>query len=134
MTCRSTSTGTCGASWATRSPAWRSSTCVCPARPSAAKHRKTVEWIDGGLRCPTCGITPKNAHQGFVMVEIPMMTDEEIEAIFKQRAGTLRSALNNGHHAGGGTRLAVRLLFVRPCLPGRHDHSEWLCIGGIHDF
>ena len=71
---------------------------VCLSGPTKCRtHRKTVEWIDGGLRCPTCGITPKNAHQGFVMVEIPMMTDEEIEAIFKQRAGTLRSALNNGH-------------------------------------
>ena len=71
---------------------------VCLSGPTKCrKHRKTVEWINGELTCPTCGIPPKNAHQGFVMVEIPMMTDEEIEEIFKHRAGTLSAALNNGH-------------------------------------
>ena len=71
---------------------------VCLSGPTKCrKHRKTVEWINGELTCPICGIPPKNAHQGFVMVEIPMMTDEEIEEIFKHRAGTLSAALNNGH-------------------------------------
>jgi hypothetical protein len=52
---------------------------------------------EGELACPSCGYVHKNAHQGAVMVEVPILPEEEVEAYIVERRDLLQSALNNGH-------------------------------------
>ncbi len=40
--------------------------------------RVPVEMHDGAIACPKCGNTPKDAHLGVALVEVPIMTDVEV--------------------------------------------------------
>jgi CRISPR/Cas system-associated exonuclease Cas4 (RecB family) len=52
-----------------------------------------------GLECPVCHNTPKGAHLGVALVEVPLMAEEELEKLFESRRKALESALSNGHTA-----------------------------------
>lgn len=48
---------------------------------------------DGGLACPRCGKTPRNAHLGALRCEIPVYSVEEITSVIERRRDTVLTAL-----------------------------------------
>lgn len=60
------------------------------------KCRQTVQLIDNALRCPSCLSAPKGAHLGAHLVDIPVMTDDEVENIIGKRKENLEAALAMG--------------------------------------
>jgi CRISPR/Cas system-associated exonuclease Cas4 (RecB family) len=52
-----------------------------------------------GLECPVCGYRPKGAHLGVALVEVPLMSEAELEELFETRRKALENALSNGHTA-----------------------------------
>lgn len=59
-------------------------------------HRLPVRMIDGKLTCPKCLLTLKGAHLGVVLVDIPLMTDEEVVDHIGKRKENLEAALQMG--------------------------------------
>lgn len=60
------------------------------------KCRLAVRMIGGMLACPKCGAAPKGAHLGVYLVDIPVMTDEEVLYHIKDRKDNLEAALAMG--------------------------------------
>jgi hypothetical protein len=55
-----------------------------------------VERIDGNNVCPKCLSAPREAHLGALLIEIPMMDDEEVKSHIETRVGVLRGAMDSG--------------------------------------
>lgn len=49
----------------------------------------------GLIECPKCGQTPKDAHLGAMVFEVPMLDDEEIEAFMIERRDVLIKAFED---------------------------------------
>lgn len=57
------------------------------------KCRVPVEMVMGEVMCPQCGNAPKGAHMGALLVDIPLMNDEQIETIICDRIDTLSKSI-----------------------------------------
>jgi CRISPR/Cas system-associated exonuclease Cas4 (RecB family) len=55
--------------------------------------RVPVRMVEGELKCPQCNKFIANAHLGAVLVDVPMMTDAEIEFYVKDRKEALKSSI-----------------------------------------
>jgi hypothetical protein len=55
-----------------------------------------VRMVNGVLACPKCGNEPKNAHLGALLVDIPLMDEEEVEGLIVGRREELQAALDTG--------------------------------------
>ncbi len=60
--------------------------CRRPVRPDG----------EGNLVCPNCGNSPKDAHLGAYLVEIPLMPEEEVDHYIARRRDILVNALEDG--------------------------------------
>lgn len=60
------------------------------------KCRLPVRMIDGQLACPKCLSAPKGAHLGVYLVDIPVLTDEEVLYHIQGRKQSLEAALAMG--------------------------------------
>ena len=58
--------------------------------------RLPVEMIEGNIHCPKCGNTPKDAHLGVVLVDIPIMTDVEVLEEIHDKIKNLQAAIDLG--------------------------------------
>jgi CRISPR/Cas system-associated exonuclease Cas4 (RecB family) len=58
--------------------------------------RLIVRKYDGEYRCPSCGKAVKNAHLGAMLVEIPIMRDEEVLERIQERKENLENAMAMG--------------------------------------
>lgn len=58
------------------------------------KCRVPVRMIEGELKCPQCSNFVSGAHLGAVLVEVPLMTDEEVEDQILHRKEALQAALD----------------------------------------
>lgn len=58
------------------------------------KCRVPVQMFEGELKCPVCFQFIKNAHLGAVLVDVPMMPDEEVKQLLEERRDALQSALD----------------------------------------
>ena len=70
---------------------------ICTA--GATKCRKCnvpVRMYAGELKCPQCLQYVNNAHLGAMLVDVPFMTDEEIEYALKERPRQLQGAIQAG--------------------------------------
>lgn len=57
--------------------------------------RQVVVPDNGYLVCPSCGETPKGAHLGAILVEIPVLSSREIKGLIEERGGMLNMALES---------------------------------------
>lgn len=55
--------------------------------------RVPVRMTEDGLACPKCGTTPKDAHMGAVLLEVPIYDPDQIASHVKRRSEDLNSAL-----------------------------------------
>jgi CRISPR/Cas system-associated exonuclease Cas4 (RecB family) len=60
------------------------------------KCKVPVRNIDGVLACPKCLTAPKGAHLGAYLVDIPMMSDEQVASAIRERKNDLEAALAMG--------------------------------------
>lgn len=60
------------------------------------KCKVPVRTVDGVLQCPNCNNIISNAHLGAVLVDIPISSDEDIEAYINERKENLKGALELG--------------------------------------
>lgn len=60
------------------------------------KCKLPVRMIDDALRCPKCLSAPAGAHLGVYLVDIPVMTDDEVLFHIKDRKTNLEAALVMG--------------------------------------
>ena len=58
--------------------------------------RVPVRKIDGVIKCPTCLKTPSGAHLGAMLVNIDLMTDEEVESRILERKEHLDASIQMG--------------------------------------
>jgi len=58
--------------------------------------RLAVRMYDGVYRCPSCGKEIKNAHLGAMLVDIPIMRDDEIMERISERKENLENAMAMG--------------------------------------
>ena len=58
--------------------------------------RVPVEMHDGVIACPKCGNTPKDAHLGVALVEVPIMTDVEVLDVIHDKIKNLQAAIDLG--------------------------------------
>ena len=58
--------------------------------------RLPVEMVDGNLVCPRCGSTPKDAHLGVTLVDIPLMTDVDVLDEIHDKIKNLQAAIDLG--------------------------------------
>ena len=54
------------------------------------------QMIGGVVRCPKCSNELKNGHLGAYFVDVPMMTDDEVESVILDRKNNLASAIAMG--------------------------------------
>ena len=59
-------------------------------------HKVAVRNIDGVLACPKCLTSPKGAHLGAYLIDVPLMPDWEIEQAIQTRKRNLKDALAMG--------------------------------------
>lgn len=84
-----------------------------------------VRRIAGELKCPTCLAPIREAHLGAVMVDIPMMSDQEVEEIVIPRRDDLRSSLDMGILPERETGWLCRFCgHADKCLGGTHVEYE----------
>jgi CRISPR/Cas system-associated exonuclease Cas4 (RecB family) len=69
---------------------------TCTGRKGMKHAAMTLERVNGVLMCPHCGSVPRNGHQGVALVEVPMMPEYQIEAVFNERRDALQKALESG--------------------------------------
>ena len=60
------------------------------------KCRVPVRYVNGELKCPSCLQTPKGAHLGAYLVDVPLMGEAEIERLVVERRSKLELALSSG--------------------------------------
>jgi CRISPR/Cas system-associated exonuclease Cas4 (RecB family) len=58
------------------------------------KCKLPVRWLEGTLACPSCGQYIAGAHLGALLLEIPLMTDEEVEDQILERKSALEAAIS----------------------------------------
>jgi len=84
-----------------------------------------VRMIAGELKCPVCLASIRDAHLGAVMVDIPVMTDREVEEIVIPRRDELQSSLDMGILPERETVWLCRFCsHADKCLGGTHVEYE----------
>ena len=58
--------------------------------------RLVVRLYQGEYRCPSCGKVVKNAHLGAMLVEVPILSDEEVLERISERKENLENAMAMG--------------------------------------
>jgi hypothetical protein len=58
--------------------------------------RLVVRKYEGEYRCPSCGKVIKNAHLGALLVDVPIMRDEEVLEHIQERKENLENAMAMG--------------------------------------
>lgn len=67
------------------------------------KHQRPYQKIDGVWQCPVCGGTSNNAHGGAVMIEIPLIPEEEIKEFITTRRDIIQDVQDQWEVFGEGT-------------------------------
>jgi CRISPR/Cas system-associated exonuclease Cas4 (RecB family) len=60
------------------------------------KCKVPVRWFEGELRCPVCMKEFPNGHMGALLVEVPVMTDGEVEYYITERKEELEASMLTG--------------------------------------
>ncbi len=58
--------------------------------------RLPVRMIQGELKCPKCLTAPKNAHLGAYLVDVPLLSDTDVQIMIEDRKESLEAALAMG--------------------------------------
>lgn len=84
--------------------------------------KRTVQMIGGMLKCPECLRVLPDAHLGALLVEIPILTDEEVEAHILDRKKELEASIALGDPPTKEPGfLCAYCAHTEKCQPGNYD-------------